>query len=92
MAAASDRDQARGRSCCCNADDGVTSRRDVVLLGSAFVAAAALPAAAEPADERPQEGDFLVRTDGPPTPLGPSDISAPQVIAWPMDPDRKSVV
>ena len=92
MAAASDRDQACGCSCRRNTDDGVTSRRDVVLLGSAFVAATALPAvAAEPADERPQEGDFLVGTDGPPTPLGPSDISAPQVIAWPMDPATKTV-
>ena len=72
-------------------NSGVTSRRDVVLLGSAFVVASALPAAAEPADERPQEGDFLVRTDGPPTPLGPNDISAPQVIAWPMDPATKTV-
>jgi len=91
VAAASDRNQARGCSCCCNTDDGVTSRRDVLLLGSAFVAATVLPAAAEPADERPQEGDFLVRTDGPPTPLGPGDISAPQVIAWPMDPATKTV-
>jgi rieske iron-sulfur protein len=91
VAAASDRDQARGRSCRCSTNDGVTSRRNVVLLGSAFVAAAALPAAAEPADERPQEGDFLVRTDGPPTLLGPTDISAPQVIAWPMDPITKTI-
>ena len=91
MAAASDRDQACGCSCRCNTDDGVTSRRDVLLLGSAFVAASALPAAAEPADERPREGDFLVRIDGAATPLEPNDISAPQVIAWPMDPATKTV-
>ena len=91
MAAASDRDQACGCSCRCNTDDGVTSRRDVLLLGSAFVAASALPAAAEPADERPREGDFLVRIDGAATPLGPNDISAPPVIALPMDPATKTV-
>jgi Rieske Fe-S protein len=43
---------------------------------------------AEPADERPKEGDVLVAIEGErQTPLEPKDIPAggPPVLAWPMD-------
>ena len=46
-------------------------------------------AQADPASERPKEGDLLVSIDGEsPVPLEPKDIPAggPQRIAWPMDP------
>jgi Rieske Fe-S protein len=62
------------------------SRRDVLAAVSVLGSAAAAPAAAEPADERPQEGDLLVAIDAvSSTGLAPSDIVRP-VIAWPMDP------
>jgi rieske iron-sulfur protein len=70
------------------------SRREVLaaaMLGAgAQMSRSVAPAAAEPADERPKEGDFLVAVDAPasssgPTPLAPNDITAP-VIAWPVDP------
>jgi rieske iron-sulfur protein len=50
------------------------------------------PAVAEPADERPKEGDFLVATDDGASldGLSPKDISGP-VIAWPMDPAARIV-
>src|SRR5262245_2672478 len=71
-----------------------STRRDLLALASALGTDAvagvlALPARAEPADERPKEGDLLVAFDSdPPTPLEPKDIPAggPQVFAWAMDP------
>jgi rieske iron-sulfur protein len=66
------------------------TRRDLLAVASALGLTAAMetaPAAAEPADERPQEGDQLVAIDAAaPVPLGPADIAVPQVIAWPIDP------
>jgi rieske iron-sulfur protein len=69
-----------------------SSRRDVLtiisLLGLEAVAATAR-ALAEPASERPKEGDMLVSVDSDtPTPLEPKDIvlGGPQIFAWPMDP------
>ena len=50
--------------------------------------AVAGPLLAEPADERPKEGDVLVAIEGErQTPLEPKDIPAggPPVLAWPMD-------
>jgi Rieske Fe-S protein len=71
------------------------SRRDLlaaasVLGAGAQISQAVAPAVAEPADERPKEGDYLVAVDAPtsspnPAGLAPNDITAP-VIAWPMDP------
>jgi rieske iron-sulfur protein len=49
----------------------------------------ARPALAQPENERPKEGDFLVSVDSEtPTPLTVQDIplGGPQVLAWPMDP------
>jgi Rieske Fe-S protein len=68
------------------------SRRDVLAAVSVLGAAVA-PVMAEPADERPQEGDLLVPIDADPdgsSPnvlkgLVPNDIARP-MIAWPMDP------
>lgn len=82
----------RGDTACCGAP---TSRRDVLLevlaaasvLGLNVALDAAAPATAEPADERPKEGDHLVAIDAvTPVALAPNDITGAQVIAWPMDP------
>lgn len=68
------------------------TRRDVLTLASAFgvdlAIASANPLLAEPADERPKEGDLLVAIKGESqTPLAPEDIplGGPPVLAWPMD-------
>lgn len=74
------------------------SRRDVVTIASVLGVEAALrtgvvPAAAEPADERPTAGDYLVPIDATgPEALAPKDIGEAQVvIAWPMEPATKVV-
>jgi rieske iron-sulfur protein len=69
----------------------LVSRRDALAAASVLGVIAVAPAVAEPADERPKEGDFLVavnatNTDG----LSPNDIANP-VIAWPMDPATKLI-
>jgi rieske iron-sulfur protein len=67
------------------------NRRDVFtvacLLGvDAALRTASAPAMAEPADERPKEGDYLVAVDAAaPAGLSPRDIATPQLIAWPME-------
>ena len=61
---------------------GVSVLGDNAVLG---------PVMAEPVDERPKEGDFLVATDGASLDgLSPKDISGP-VIAWPLDPAARVV-
>src|SRR5712675_727728 len=73
------------------------SRRDVFMAACALCVDAALcagvaPATAEPADERPQEGDYLVAIDAAnPDGLSPRDIAGPQVIAWPMEPTTRLI-
>lgn len=73
------------------------SRRDVFRVACALGVDAALrasvaPAMAEPADERPKEGDYLVAIDAAtPEGLSPRDVTAPQVIAWPMEPATRLV-
>jgi Rieske Fe-S protein len=67
----------------------------VVLGAGAQISQAVAPAIAEPADERPKEGDYLVAIDAAdaaasgsvpvPSGLTPKDITGP-VIAWPVDP------
>src|SRR5215467_2786915 len=68
------------------------SRRDVLAAASVLgVGAAVPPAAAEPADERPREGDYLVAiAAATPDGLSPDDIAGP-VIAWPMDPGARLI-
>jgi rieske iron-sulfur protein len=81
-----------GKSC----RDGST-RRDVLTFASmlglgAATCGALAPATAEPADERPKEGDFLVAIGAAaPVPLEPKDIANAEIIAWPLDPAGKIV-
>jgi rieske iron-sulfur protein len=83
---------ASGQRCGCG---GRTTRRDVLALASmaGFEAVAgSIAAFAEPADERPKRGDFLVPIEGTEMrPLAPADISAVPLLAWPMDPAQKVV-
>jgi len=76
---------------CC----GPSTRRDFLatmsVLGLQMAAvSAAIPAAAEPASERPKEGDFLVAVESTSakSALEPQDIppDAAPMFAWPMDP------
>jgi len=73
------------------------SRRGVFTIACALGVDAGLragiaPATAQPADVRPQEGDYLVAIDAAnPDGLSPKDIAAPQVIAWPMEPTAKLI-
>lgn len=73
------------------------SRRDVLTVASVLGVDAALrsaiaPAMAEPADERPKGGDYLVAVDATnPDGLSPNDIAEPPVIAWPMEPMAKLI-
>src|SRR5260370_38272082 len=73
------------------------SRRDVFMVACALGVDAALcagvaPATAEPADERPQAGDYLVASDAAtPDGLWPRDIAEPQEIAWPMEPTTRLI-
>ena len=72
------------------------NRRDVLaaacVLGVDATVDAVVPAIAEPADERPKEGDYLVAINATNADaLSPKDITEPQVIAWPMDPTAKLV-
>jgi rieske iron-sulfur protein len=73
------------------------SRRDVFVVACALGVDAALcagvvPATAEPADERPQAGDYLVAIDAAtPDGLSPRDIAGTQVIAWPMEPTTRLI-
>jgi rieske iron-sulfur protein len=69
------------------------SRREILVAASVVGVTAAI---AEPADERPKEGDYLVAveaadSDGTnPDGLAPNDITAPR-IAWPMDPAARLI-
>jgi Rieske Fe-S protein len=71
-----------------------TRRRTLALfsmLGFGFVARRAIaPAKADPADERPKEGDHLAAIDAAePVALEPKDITDSLVLAWPMEPAAK---
>src|SRR5262245_10696385 len=85
----SDATSQRSTDCC---DCLRSTRRDVLTLVSALgldAIAGTVVANAEPADERPKEGDLLVALEGESTtPLTPRDIPAggPPLLAWPMDP------
>ena len=88
--------RAKCRACDCVDVEGSTRRGFLAVL-SAFgwnLATAIVPALAEPASERPKEGDFLVAIEGEkPDALAPNDIPAggPPVLAWPMDAADKTV-
>lgn len=80
--------KAGDRTCCCAGKDRSTRRTVVtglLALGAGFPDA---PAFAEPASERPKEGDALVSTESEArSPLEIKDIplGGPPVFAWPMD-------
>jgi Rieske Fe-S protein len=73
------------RKCGCG-----STRRDVLALASLagleVATGTVTTALADPADERPKRGDFLVAIEGEPRPLTPKDIPAMPLLAWPMDP------
>lgn len=74
-----------------------STRRDVLTIMSVLgletmAGTVAAPALAEPASERPKQGDLLVSIEGESqTPFEPKDIplGGPQIFAWPMDPAGK---
>lgn len=70
------------------------TRRDAIALGLLGLGAAAGSSAAiaEPAQERPQAGDWLVAIDATePTPLAAGDVPSSPLLAWPMEPTAKLV-
>src|SRR5438132_10727534 len=71
------------------------TRRDVLALASVIGASfAPIPVLAQPASERPKEGDLLVSIESETTDaLALEDIptGGPPVLAWPMDPADKTV-
>jgi Rieske Fe-S protein len=73
-----------------------TRRRTLVLFSMLGFGLAArrttIPAKADQADERPQEGDYLVAVDAAePVPLEATDITASLVLAWPMEPAARLI-
>ena len=90
------RKQANRCACDCGAVEGSTRRGFFAVLSALgwSLAAAVVPALAQPASERPKEGDFLVsiasdKLDA----LEVKDIpvGGPPVLAWPMDPGGNTV-
>jgi len=81
-------------SCRC-LDLARATRRDVLAVASVIGASfAPIPALADPASERPKQGDFLVSIESDTAnALAPKDIplGGPPVLAWPMDPADKTV-
>jgi Rieske Fe-S protein len=82
----------------CGCPDAERSTRRTFLTAMSVLgldlAAEAVPAWAEPASERPKEGDLLVAIDADkPDALEPKDIpvGGPPVLAWPMDPSSNTV-
>jgi rieske iron-sulfur protein len=71
------------------------ARRTALSLGLALVTAPRLaPAQEEPARERPQPGDLLVKIGGSdPVPLTIGDVplGGPQIVAWPFEAASKTV-
>ncbi|HEY6259799.1 MAG TPA: Rieske 2Fe-2S domain-containing protein [Xanthobacteraceae bacterium] len=70
--------------------DDQSTRRKVVALGALVglgFASGITRVLADPADERPQEGDQLVAIDAAEyAALSPSDVRASPILAWPMEP------
>jgi Rieske Fe-S protein len=63
-----------------------------VFGADAALRAAITSATAEPADERPTEGDYLVPVDAVNLDgLSPRDIAEAPVIAWPMEPTARLI-
>src|SRR5437868_568204 len=90
--------QETSRSCYCHNVDNSTRRNFLTVLSVVGLDLAAggvgSSALAEPAAERPKEGDVLVSIESEnQTPLEPKDIplGGPPVLAWPMDVAAKVV-
>jgi rieske iron-sulfur protein len=89
--------EAGKRTTCRCLDLERATRREVLTIASilgASLASEAIPALAEPATERPKEGDVLVSIERETTDaLVPSDIpiGGPPVLAWPMNPAGNTV-
>jgi rieske iron-sulfur protein len=86
----------RGHGCCYLDAEGSTRRIFLTIISvlGLDLAAEDIPAWAEPASERPKEGDVLVAIDGDkPDALEPKDIplGGPPVLAWPMDPASNTI-
>jgi rieske iron-sulfur protein len=85
-------DECRG---CCDLER--STRRSFLTAMSVVgldLATDVIPAWADPASERPKEGDVLVAIDGDkPDALEPKDIprGGPPVLAWPMDPASNTI-
>lgn len=85
-----------GHGCGCPAAERSTRRTFLTAMSvlGLDLAAEAVPAWAEPASERPKEGDVFVAIDADkPDALGPKDIpvGGPPVLAWPMDRSSNTV-
>jgi rieske iron-sulfur protein len=86
----------RCRACHCVDVEGTTRRGFLAVLSALGwnLACAVVPALAQPASERPKEGDLLVAIEGDkPEALAPENIPAggPPVLAWPMDAADRTV-
>jgi rieske iron-sulfur protein len=87
----------RAKCCACDCGAEGSTRRGFFSVLSAFawnLAVTAVPTLAQPASERPKEGDLLVSIEGEkPDALEPKDIpeGGPPVLAWPMDAADKTV-
>jgi Rieske Fe-S protein len=84
-AAGSENADAASPACACR---GHLTRRDALalaVLGWGVVSNSAT--IADPAEDRPQVGDWLVTLDSPePAALAPADIPLSPILAWPMQP------
>jgi rieske iron-sulfur protein len=86
--------QGNDRSCRCLDIERATRRGVLTALSVCGLDLVATSALAQPASERPKEGDFLVSTaDEKPDALEVKDIpvGGPPVLAWPMDPVGNAV-
>jgi Rieske Fe-S protein len=83
-----------GCSCRCLGAERSTRRGFLALVSLLGLELAGTPAPAEPASERPKEGDFLVSIESErAVALALEDIpqGGPPVLAWPMDPASNTV-
>ena len=90
------RESGKGSDCACRclAGERSTRRGFLALLSFIGLDLAIVPALADPASERPKEGDLLVsiETEGTDA-LALKDVplGGPPVLAWPMDPASNTV-
>jgi rieske iron-sulfur protein len=90
------REGGKGSDCACRylAGERSTRRGFLALLSFIGLDLAVVPALADPASERPKEGDFLVSIENESTnalALKDVPLGGPPVLAWPMDPVSNTV-